>query len=209
MFKKLHDEKGVKTIVTSCAGCYRAFMKDYPKADEYGRMMEGIRVTHISQFLHDLFTSGQLKLSKSVDLKVTYHDPCHAGRHLTKFIVDKDGTQLWAGAYVSLNEEDCLFDKPRELLKAIPGIDFREMRRIKANSYCCGGGGGVMTGYNDWAQRNAALRIQEGMETGAQHMVSICPFCHYNLNQGSQGIGSKMKLYDLTELIDMALPEKV
>jgi Fe-S oxidoreductase len=66
-----------------------------------------------------------------------------------------------------------------------------------------------MTGYNDWAQRNAALRIQEGMETGAQHMVSICPFCHYNLNQSSQGIGSKMKLYDLTELIDMALPERV
>ena len=119
------------------------------------------------------------------------------------------GSQLWAGAYVSLNDEDCLYDKPRELLKAIPGIDLREMRRIKANSYCCGGGGGVMTGYNDWAQRNAALRIQEGMETGAQHMVSICPFCHYNLNQGSQGIGSKMKLYDLTELIDMALPEKV
>jgi Fe-S oxidoreductase len=47
------------------------------------------------------------------------------------------------------------------------------------------------------------------METGAQHMVSICPFCHYNLNQASQAIGSKMKLYDLTELIDMSLPEKV
>lgn len=209
MFKKLHDEKGVKTIVTSCAGCYRAILKDYSKADEYGRMMEGIRVTHVTQFLHDLFTSGQLKLSKSVDWKVTYHDPCHAGRHLTKFIIDKDGSQLWAGAYVGLNDEDCLYDKPRELLKAIPGIDLREMRRIKANSYCCGGGGGVMTGYNDWAQRNAALRIQEGMETGAQHMVSICPFCHYNLNQASQGIGSKMKLYDLTELIDRALPEKV
>jgi Fe-S oxidoreductase len=206
MFKKLHDEKGVKTIVTSCAGCYRAILKDYSKADEYGRMMEGIRVTHVTQFLHDLFMSGQLKLSESVPWKVTYHDPCHAGRHLTKFIVDKDGSQLWAGAYVGLNDEDCLYDKPRELLKAIPGIDLREMRRIKANSYCCGGGGGVMTGYNDWAQRNAALRIQEGMETGAQHMVSICPFCHYNLNQASQGIGSKMKLYDLTELIDKALP---
>jgi heterodisulfide reductase subunit D len=209
MFKKLHDEKGVKTIVTSCAGCYRAILKDYSKADEYGRMMEGIRVTHVTQFLHDLFMSGQLKLSESVPWKVTYHDPCHAGRHLTKFIIDKDGSQLWAGAYVGLNDEDCLYDKPRELLKVIPGIDLREMRRIKANSYCCGGGGGVMTGYNDWAQRNAALRIQEGMETGAQHMVSICPFCHYNLNQGSQGIGSKMKLYDLTELIDMALPERV
>jgi len=66
-----------------------------------------------------------------------------------------------------------------------------------------------MTGYNDWAARNAGIRIQEGMETGADQMVSICPFCHYNLNQGAQGIGSKMKLYDLTELIDKVLPEKV
>jgi len=209
LFRKLHDEKGVKTIVTSCAGCYRAFMKDYPMAEEYGRMMEGIRVTHTSQFLYDLYMSGQLKFSESLPWKVTYHDPCHAGRHLTKFIIDKDGTQLWAGAYINLDETDCLYETPRELLRAIPGIDLREMRRIKANSYCCGGGGGVMTGYNDWAQRNAGLRIQEGMETGAQHMVSICPFCHYNLNQGSQGIGSKMKLYDLTELIDRVLPEKV
>lgn len=208
-FKKLHDEKGMKTIVTSCAGCYRAIMKDYSLADGYGKMMEGIKITHITQFLHDLWTSGQLKLTGSLPWKVTYHDPCHAGRHLTKFIVDKEGTQLWAGAYVSLNDKDCLYDIPRDLLKAIPGIDLREMRRIKSHSYCCGGGGGVMTGYNDWAQRNAALRIQEGMETGADHMVSICPFCHYNLNQGSQGIGSKMKLYDLTELIDKVLPEKV
>ncbi|NWG02231.1 MAG: (Fe-S)-binding protein [Syntrophaceae bacterium] len=208
LFRKLHDEKGLKTIVTSCAGCYRAFMKDYPMAEEYGRMMEGIRVIHTSQFLYDLYMTGQLKFAESLPWKVTYHDPCHAGRHLTKFIIDKEGTQLWAGAYVKLEDKDCLYDIPRQLLKAIPGIDLREMRRIKANSYCCGGGGGVMTGYNDWAARNAGIRIQEGMETGADHMVSICPFCHYNLNQGAQGTGSKMKLFDLTELIDKVLPEK-
>jgi len=207
MFKKLHDEKGVKTIVTSCAGCYRAILKDYSKSDEYGRMMEGIRITHITQFLHDLFTTGQLKLSKSVDWKVTYHDPCHAGRHLTKFIIDKDGSQLWAGAML-VKRRDCLYDKPRELLKAIPDRfegDEADQSQFLLLRWWWGG----YDGYNDWAQKNASLRIQEGMETGAQHMVSICPFCHYNLNQSSQAIGSKMKLYDLTELIDMALPEKV
>ena len=141
-------------------------------------------------------------------MKVTYHDPCHAGRHLNKYLVDADGSQLWAGAYISQDEADCLYDIPRELLKAIPGIELVEMERTRANSFCCGGGGGVMTGFPDWAQRNAALRVQEGLETGAEHMVSICPFCHYNLNQGAQGIGSAMKLYDLIELIDRALPEK-
>ena len=168
-------------------------------------MMKGIRIIHVSQFLNDLFKAGKLKFTKSLPRKVTYHDPCHAGRHLTKFLIDKDGSQLWAGAYLSLNEEDCLYDVPRELLQAIPGLELVEMERIRANSFCCGGGGGVMTGFPDWAQRNAALRIQEGMETGAEQMVSICPFCHYNLNQGSQGIGSSMKLYDLTELIDQVL----
>ncbi len=204
-FKRLHETRGVETIITACAGCYRAILKDYTMAEEYEEMMKGIRIIHVSQFLNDLVKAGKLKFKKSLPWKITYHDPCHSGRHLTKFIVDKDGSQLWAGAYISLDEADCLYDTPRELLQAIPGLELVEMERIRANSYCCGGGGGVMTGFPDWAQRNAGLRIQEGEETGAEHMVSICPFCYYNLNQGSQGIGSKMKLYDLTELIDQVL----
>jgi heterodisulfide reductase subunit D len=207
-FRKLRQEQGVKTIVTACAGCYRAILKDYSLSEEYGQMMAGINVIHVTQFLYDLYKAGNLKFSQALPMKVTYHDPCHSGRHLTKFVVDQDGSQLWAGAYISLNEEDCLYDTPRELLKAIPGVELVEMDRIRANSYCCGGGGGVMTGYPDWAQRNAALRIEEGLETGAEHMVSICPFCHFNLNQGSQALGSSMKLYDLIELIDRALPGK-
>ena len=207
-FKNLHETRGVQTIVTACAGCYRAILKDYSLADEFEELMQGIRVIHVTQFLSELHQAGKLTFSQPVPMKVTYHDPCHAGRHLTKYLVDDDGSQLWPGAYIGLNEEDCLYDIPRDLLKAIPGIELVEMERTRANSFCCGGGGGVMTGFPDWAQRNAALRIQEGLETGAEHMVSICPFCHYNLNQGAQGIGSAMKLYDLIELIDRALPEK-
>ena len=70
-----------------------------------------------------------------------------------------------------------------------------------------GGGGGVMTGFGDWATKNAGLRITEGLETGADRMVSICPFCHYNLNEGAKRLGSSMTLHDLTELIDEVLPE--
>ena len=65
-----------------------------------------------------------------------------------------------------------------------------------------------MTGYGDWAAKNASKRIEEGMRTGAEHMVSICPFCHYNLNEGAKRINSDMKLYDLVELIDQVVPEK-
>jgi Fe-S oxidoreductase len=205
IFKDLHDNHGVQTIITSCAGCYRAIKKDYSLSDEYETLLGDIQIIHTTDFLYNLFKEGMLKFTKEVPLKVTYHDPCHTGRHLIEYKIDKDGSQQWVGSYLGKNEEHCLYDIPREMLKSIPGIDFREMDRIRSNSYCCGGGGGVMTGYGDWAAKNAGLRIEEGMSTGAEHMVSICPFCHYNLNEGAKRIKSSMKLYDLVEFIDMAL----
>ncbi|MCB2188728.1 MAG: (Fe-S)-binding protein [Deltaproteobacteria bacterium] len=201
-FKQLKEEKGVTTIVSSCAGCYRAIKKDYVLSADYDKIMDGIEVIHTAQYLHRLWKEGKLPIAGSLDLKVTYHDPCHTGRHLNKFEVDKDGSQLWEGAYLGMSEEECVYDQPRELLSAIPGVELLEMQRIRGNSYCCGGGGGVMTGFGEWSQKNAGLRIEEGMATGAQSMVSICPFCHYNLNAGSQRINSSMKVYDLVELLD-------
>lgn len=204
-FKWLRENRGVNTIITSCAGCYRAIKKDYALCEDHDKMMDSISVIHTAELLNNLFKEGKLKFSKSLPWNVTYHDPCHTGRHLNKFKFDEDGSVAWKDAYLETSEADCLYDMPRELLKAIPDIEFTEMDRIRDNSYCCGGGGGVMTGYGDWAMKNASLRIEEGMGTGTEHMVSICPFCHYNLNQGSQRIGSEMKLYDLTELIDRVL----
>ncbi|MFK5953037.1 MAG: (Fe-S)-binding protein [Desulfobacterium sp.] len=205
IFKDLHDNHGVNTIITSCAGCYRAIKKDYSMSHEYDEMLDGIEVIHTTDYLYNYFKAGKLEFKKEVPWKVTYHDPCHTGRHLLEFDIDKDGSQQWIGSYLGKREDNCLYDIPRDMLKAIPGIDFREMERVRNNSYCCGGGGGVMTGYGDWAAKNAGLRIEEGMETGAEHMVSICPFCHYNLNEGAKRVKSDMKLYDLVELLDMAL----
>lgn len=204
-FQKLHKEKGVKTIVTSCAGCYRAIKKDYILSSEYDETMDGIQVVHTAQFLHQLYKEGKLQLTKEVPWKVTYHDPCHTGRHLNKFVVDHDGSTLWEGAYVDVDESDCLYDIPRELIQAVPGVQFQEMERIRGNSFCCGGGGGVMTGFTEWSGKNAGLRIMEGVATGMEKMVSICPFCYFNLTEGSRRVGSNMTLHDLTELIDAAL----
>ena len=204
-FKDLHENHGVNTIITSCAGCYRAIKKDYSLADEYEEMLDGIEVIHTTDFLFRLFREGKMNFTKEVPWKVTYHDPCHTGRHLLEFEIDKDGSQQWVGSFLGKKEDNCLYDIPREMLKSIPGIDFREMERIRSNSYCCGGGGGVMTGYGDWAKKNASLRIEEGMATGAEHMISICPFCHYNLNEGAKRLKSPMKLIDLVEVLDMAL----
>jgi heterodisulfide reductase subunit D len=204
-FKWLHDERGVKTIISSCAGCYRAIKKDYSLSSEYDKVMEGIEVIHTADYLNRLFKEGKLKFEGELPWKVTYHDPCHTGRHLNKFIIDKEGTQLWKGAYVDVDQSECLYEQPRALLKAIPGVEVVEMKRNRANSFCCGGGGGVMTGFGEWAAKNASLRIQEGEDTGAERMVSICPFCHFNLNEGAKRISSQIKVHDLTELIDQVL----
>ena len=208
-FKKLHEERGVNTIVSSCAGCFRAIKKDYTLSSGFEEMMDGIEVIHTVQFLHRLQQDGKLKFKKDLSWKVTYHDPCHTGRHLNKFQVDKDGSELWEGAFVDVDESGCLYDMPREIIQAIPGVTLVEMDRIRSNSYCCGGGGGVMTGFGDWAAKNAGLRIAEGMETGAEKMISICPFCYFNLSEGAKRTGSKMTLHDLTELVDAALQDEV
>lgn len=208
LFNKLHKEQGVDTIVTSCAGCYRAIKKDYILSSAYDELMDGVRVVHTAQYLYDLHQEGKLPIEGSLNMKVTYHDPCHIGRHLNKFEVDADGSKLWPGAYVGVSEAECLYEQPRELLKAIPGLEFVEMERNRANSFCCGGGGGVMTGFGEWAAKNAGLRIAEGLETGATVMASTCPFCHYNLSQGAQRVDGDMKVYDLVELFDQVVPAK-
>jgi heterodisulfide reductase subunit D len=204
----MKEERGVKTIVTSCAGCYRAIKKDYSLSSEYDQIMDGLEVIHTADLLHRLWKEGKLEFSGDLGMKVTYHDPCHTGRHLNKFEIDHEGKELWPGAYLGMSEEECLYDQPRELLQALPGVELVEMERIRGNSYCCGGGGGVMTGFGEWAAKNAGKRIAEGMETGADNMVSICPFCHYNLNAGAKKIGSPMQLMDLTELVVQVLEEK-
>ncbi|GAB4256029.1 MAG: (Fe-S)-binding protein [Thermoleophilia bacterium] len=206
-FRRLRDERGVETIVTSCAGCFRAIKKDYALFDGYGEMMEGIEVVHTIDFLHRKLKEGELELTEPVEKKVTYHDPCHTGRHLHEFVIDEDGSEQYPGAYLGLKDDECLYEQPRELLEAIPGLELVEMGRNRANSFCCGGGGGVMTGFGDWAAQNAARRVAEGASVGAEEIVSICPFCYFNLTEGSKREGTGLKLRDLTELIDASLPE--
>ena len=121
-------------------------------------------------------------------MKVTYHDPCHIGRHLNKFEVDTEGTQLWPGAYVGMSEEDCVYEEPRELLQAIPGVEFMEMERNRANSYLLR----RRRRGDDRLRRLGRQERQPAHRGGHGHrgraMVSTCPFCHYNLNAGSQRI---------------------
>ncbi|MHA1670504.1 MAG: (Fe-S)-binding protein [Promethearchaeota archaeon] len=170
MFKK----SGVKSIITSCAGCYRTLKKDY--AD----LMEelGITVYHTIEFLNQYINENNVQL-KNLGLNTTYHDPCHTGRHMG------------------------FYEEPRDILKKIANLT--EMKSIKQSANCCGAGGGVKKGFPELALKIAESRIQEAEETGAEYLISICPFCYRNLSDAIADMGSNLKMVDLVELVEQAL----
>jgi heterodisulfide reductase subunit D len=171
-FNELAAKKGVKTIVTPCAGCYSTFKEYYPDVDELKS-----RVLHITEYIAELLEQGKLKPEKSIKAKVTYHDPCHLGR---------------------IGE---VFDAPRKILTSIPGIELVEMGRIREHSFCCGSGGGVKTGLPDFALETGEKRVTEAEETGAGILASACPFCEQHLADALESKNSKLKLKDVLELL--------
>jgi Fe-S oxidoreductase len=140
-------------------------------------------VLHIVEFLEHLIKSNRLKFSRPVPLKVTYHDPCHIGRHL------KDG----------------LYDQPRNVLKSLPGIELVEMERIRENSWCCGAGGGVKQANPELALWSAHQRIQEARITGAAALVTSCGWCLQNFKDAAEEFHEKIEVYDVAELVARAI----
>ena len=171
---ELFKKSEIKTIITSCAGCYRTLKVDY--ADYLEDL--NIEVLHTVEFLHKFINEKNVQL-KNLELNTTYHDPCHTGRHVG------------------------LYEEPRDLLRKIATLT--EMKTIKDAAMCCGAGGGVKKGFPELSLEIAKSRIQEAEETGAELIVSICPFCYRNLSDAIQALDSKIKMVDLLELLDQAL----
>jgi heterodisulfide reductase subunit D len=165
---------GATTVITSCAGCYRTLKLDYP---HYAQKLEGVEILHITEFLQKMIKTGKLKL-KRLDTKITYHDPCHLGRH--------------AGIY----------EAPRAVIQAIPGVSLIEMARNRQNAWCCGAGGGVKSGFKDWAVEISIDRIGEAEETACDILVSACPFCKTNLQDAISASNSKLRLMDIVNLLN-------
>jgi heterodisulfide reductase subunit D len=177
MFNELYDKCGVKTIVTSCAGCFKTIFQDYyEEADGVGKIKP--EVLHTTQFVKRLVEQGKLKFKGAgSEVTVTYHDPCHLGRHCH------------------------LYETPRELLGAMPGVKFVEMKAIKEFSVCCGAGGGLKSGYGDLSTALSLDRIREAEGTGAGHLVTACPFCEQNFRDGVIGANLKLNVVDIVQLM--------
>ena len=194
---------GIKTVVTSCAECYGTFKGFYPRFGELG-----FQAVHITEVVQSMVQEGRLKFPKKLNMKVTYHDPCLLGR-LSELYVPWNGVIKPFGYHEPPKQwrrgTGGVFQAPREILSAIPGIEMVEMTRNEENSFCCGGGGGVPAAFPDLALWTATERLEEARSTGAEAIVSCCPHCQSNLENAIVAGKDAIRYHDLTELVVQAL----
>lgn len=169
---------GAERVVFSCPGCYIVFKKEYPEILNENLEFE---VLHTAEYFADLIKDGVLKPKKEVRETVAYHDPCMLGR--------------WGKVY----------DSPRKVLKSIAGLKPVEMERNREFSWCCGAGGGVALTFPDFAKWTALQRLNEAEAIGASVLASACPGCKTNIMESAKEQEKKIKVYDINELLAMAL----
>ena len=197
---------GVKTVVTACADGYQAFKVLY---DKFG-LKGDLQVLHISEYIDQLIKDGSLKPRKNVDFQVTYHDPCRLGR-LGEPWIHWEGKKIPGDRFVFdppktyRRGSHGVYEPPRDVLKSIPGVKLTEMTRIKEYAWCCGAGGGVNESNPGFAQWTARERIEEAESTGAEAIVTACPWCEKTFTEAIRETGSSLKLFDILELVEKAI----
>lgn len=165
---------GATKVITSCAGCYKTLTNDF-KRFEYEL---GLEIYHSLELVKKLLDEKKIEFKSEYNKTVTYHDPCHLGRHM--------------GVY----------ELPREIYKQIPGLKLVEMKRNRNFAWCCGAGGGVKIGYPEWALEVSKERLEEAKETGATIITSTCPFCKTNLSDSASHYKFDFQVLDLMEILD-------
>ncbi len=199
---------GVKTVVTSCSDCYHAFKVLYDKIGIKG----DVEVLHITEYLDRLIKKGKLKPKKDVLATVTYHDPCHLGRLGEPWI-------HWKGKIITEPSKRFhhepkkifrrgtygVYEQPRNVLKSIPGLRLVEMSRIKEYTWCCGAGGGVVDAYPEFNLWTANERLKEAKDTGAEALVTACPWCIRSFKDAIKENGDNLKIFDIVELVEKSV----
>jgi Fe-S oxidoreductase len=198
------NASGASILVTPCSDCYATFKYTYPSM---GKNLP-VEVLHITEYLERLLKEGRLNLTKDLGMKVTYHDPCHLGR-LSEPYIPWEGSRGRFGRHTPPKEFrrgtlGC-YDTPRNVIRQLPGVELVEMERIREYSWCCGSGGGVWEAYPDFASWTAGERIEEALSTGAEALVTACPWCERAFKDAVGESGAPIKVYDLTELVGLAV----
>jgi Fe-S oxidoreductase len=163
-----------KKILTMCPHCMNTIRNEYPQFD--GRF----EVEHHSELLARLVRDGKIVVPGGEQaMKVTFHDSCYLGRY------------------------NGIYDAPRDVLAALPGVELAEIDRSKVNGMCCGAGGGLMFREEKHGQRMNQVRLKQLREPGAPTIASACPYCLVMLRDGINelDLGEQVKAADVAELL--------
>jgi Fe-S oxidoreductase len=191
-------KSGAKTIVTPSAHSFAAFRYYYPR---HGLDLGDVEVLHLTELLDQLVADGNIVLSTPVPLTVTYHDPCNLGRRAEPFIPLWTGNKKDRPLSRMRTGEKGVYEPPRRLLEAIPGVALVEMDRIRGYAWCCGGGAGVPEAFPELTRLAASERIKEAGFTEADALVSACPRCESVLAEAARVAGTDIEVLDVVDLV--------
>ena len=176
---------GIKELVTSSPHCFNLFKNEYPAYLELKALEGGapFHVRHYTLLLEELMERGLLKPLKSLNIRATYHDPCYLGRY------------------------NNIYETPRRIIRSIPGVTLVEMAHFGPDSLCCGGGGGRMWQELEGQKKLSEVRIREAADTGADVVVTACPYCLIMLEDAlkTTDLEGRIKVMDLNELLEESL----
>jgi len=179
---ELFEQFGIEDVIMSCPHGLKMFREEYPLYKKKLEIeTEGVlKPQHHTEVLSRLIKEKRFAFSKELRKRVTYHDPCYLGRHLG------------------------IYEPPREIIRAIPGIDFVEMDRSRRNSFCCGGGGGRLWMEEFEAKEKISeIRVRDAAAVQAQILITACPYCMSMLEDAvkTAGYEESLEVKDLLELM--------
>jgi Fe-S oxidoreductase/FAD/FMN-containing dehydrogenase len=167
--------RGAKTVVTSCPACWLVWHTLYPEWAKKLGIDYPFEAKHYSEILAEKIEAGIFHLDREVKMKVTWHDSCHMGR---------------AGN---------IYEAPRQLIQAIPGIEFVEMEHNHQEAHCCGSVLSLVAD-PDVGERVGDVRLQEADAVGAQAVIAACPCCEVQLRVTADKTGRDLPIIDLSAL---------
>ncbi len=174
-------KKGVKTVITSCPACWLMWHTVYPQWAEKLGIEYGFETKHYSEILVERLDVLKPKFKQPLDKVVAWHDSCHIGR---------------AGGEV--------YEPPRELLKAIPGIKFRELEYNRERAHCCGSVVSLIA-EPPVAYRLGNMRLQEAVDVNADVVAALCPCCVFQFRVAAKESNLNIEVQDLGALVARSL----
>ena len=200
------QKTGAKTVITGSAESYKSLKVDYPKLLKKNTEEMPYTVLHITEYMARLVQEGKLQFKNNVPMKATYHDSCNLARLSEPW---QEWTPKYDGA-ASIGKkwrrgDRGIYDAPRDILKAISGLELVEMERSRSNTWSAGSTGGVSQAFPDFALWTAGERIDEALDAGAEAIITSSPAEKELLARAAEAKKSGMKIYDITEIMVRAL----